>query len=290
MTLFERFDRHRRLYIGLLFFTYLFINNSINATSVWMEQNRNGKPAIELWEPFCWEYTSTLSILLIAPLIFYLYSLYPPRLTKIWQQLIKHLLGTLLFSVLHVGLMVWFRELIYSWQGGDYNFGPILREFLYEYRKDAWGYLFFYAMYYLYQFVYSRLKGEANLIESVEQSTTSQSKVPGHLLVRKLDKEFLVKVSDIEWMESSGNYVNLYSGGRIYPLRATLSATLERLEAAGFSRIHRSYGVNHQAIDNISYQPSGDGEITLKSGHKLNLSRRYKDQFKQQLEIKNDSA
>ncbi|WP_438864574.1 LytR/AlgR family response regulator transcription factor [Neptunicella sp.] len=280
--MFERFDKYRRWYMGMLIFAYLFINNSINATSVWMEQNRDGSPTIDLWEPFCWEYTSTLSIMLLLPLFLYLFSLWPPRLTKVWQQLLKHFLGTLLFSILHVSLMVWFREIIYAWQGGDYNFGPILREFVYEYRKDAWGYVFFYGMYNLYHFVYSRLKGEANLIESVEQSPAVQSKVPGHLLVRKLDKEFLVKVSDIEWMESAGNYVNLHSGGRIYPLRATLATTLERLESAGFSRIHRSYAVNHQAIDNISYQPSGDGEITLKNGHKLNLSRRYKDQFKQQ--------
>lgn len=280
--MFERFDKHRRWYMGMLIFAYLFINNSINATSVWMEQNRDGSPAIDLWEPFCWEYTSTLSIMLLLPLFLYLFSLWPPRLTKVWQQLLKHFLGTLLFSILHVSLMVWFREIIYAWQGGDYNFGPILREFVYEYRKDAWGYVFFYGMYNLYHFVYSRLKGEANLIDSVEQSPAVQSKVPGHLLVRKLDKEFLVKVSDIEWMESAGNYVNLHSGGRIYPLRATLATTLERLESAGFSRIHRSYAVNHQAIDNISYQPSGDGEISLKNGHKLNLSRRYKDQFKQQ--------
>ncbi|MDN4501551.1 LytTR family DNA-binding domain-containing protein [Alteromonadaceae bacterium BrNp21-10] len=283
MTLFERFDRHQKLYVSLLIFAYLFINNSINATSVWMEVNRDGQPSIELWEPFCWEYTSTLSVFLVLPLVFYLFSLWPPRLSNVWQQLLKHALGTLLYSVLHVSLMVWFRELIYSWQGGDYQFGPILREFLYEYRKDAWGYVFFYTMYNLYHFAYSRLKGEANLIESIQEtSTIAQPHAPEHLLVRKLDKEFLVKVSDIEWMESSGNYVNLHSNGRIYPLRATLASTIDKLQSAGFSRIHRSYAVNNHAIDNISYQASGDGEITLKNNHKLNLSRRYKDDFKQQ--------
>ena len=106
---------------------------------------------------------------------------------------------------------------------------------------------------------------------------------PKHFLVKKLDKEFLVKVEDIEWIESSGNYVNLHSNGRIYPLRSTLTKISERLACAHFSRVHRSFAVNHQAIDNISYQGSGDGEITLKGGKRLALSRRYKDEFKKAL-------
>jgi DNA-binding LytR/AlgR family response regulator len=98
--------------------------------------------------------------------------------------------------------------------------------------------------------------------------------------VRKLDKEFLVKVDDIDWLESSGNYVNLHSKGRIYPLRATLANTVDLLQHKGFSRIHRSLAINHHAIHSISYDPSGDGEILLNSGEKLNLSRRFKDEFR----------
>ncbi|GAB3029612.1 LytR/AlgR family response regulator transcription factor [Bowmanella dokdonensis] len=279
MSGFERFERHHRLYVFLIFLGYLLITNSINATSVWMEANRSGSPGIALWEPFVWEYTSTLSVILLLPGLIWLFKKNPPRMTRTGSLLLTHLLGTLVFSILHVAIMVWLREGIYLLAGGDYRFGPVFREFLYEYRKDAWGYLFFYALFYLYNFVYSRLKGEAQLIE--QQQDNGWQTAPEHLLVKKLDREFLVKVADIEWLESSGNYVNLHSGGRIYPLRATLSSLMERLGSAGFSRIHRSYAVNHHAIESISYQPSGDGDIRLKNGQTLNLSRRYKDEFKQ---------
>jgi DNA-binding LytR/AlgR family response regulator len=84
-------------------------------------------------------------------------------------------------------------------------------------------------------------------------------------------------------MESAGNYVNLYSDGRIYPLRSTLADLTLRLAEKGFSRTHRSYAVNYSAIDHISYQTSGDGEIHLKNGTVVALSRRYKDEFKQRL-------
>jgi DNA-binding LytR/AlgR family response regulator len=110
--------------------------------------------------------------------------------------------------------------------------------------------------------------------------TAARSHTPQHFLVKKLDREFLVAISDIEWLEACGNYVNLHSKGRIYPLRATLSQTMLQLEIQGFSRIHRSFAVNHRHIDNISYQPSGDGELVLKNGQQLALSRRFKDQFR----------
>jgi hypothetical protein len=280
-----RFDRQPVLYSYLLLALYFFINAAINASSVWMEHSRDGSSNLQLWEPIVWEYSSAISTLLLFPLLFWWFNRYPLQLCTIRRQLLAHLLGSLLFSVLHVGLMVALRELVYHWQGGNYNFGPLVREFFYEYRKDAWGYLSFLIGYQLVLFVYSRIKGEAHQLDSAEDSGTMPlAKAPEHFLVKKLDKEFLIRTDDIEWLEASGNYVNLHSKGRIYPLRATLSNTLLQLSSKGFSRIHRSLAVNHNAIDSISYDSSGDGDILLKNGRQLALSRRYKDAFRSALQ------
>jgi hypothetical protein len=280
-----RFDRQPVLYSYLLLALYFFINAAINASSVWMEHSRDGSSNLQLWEPIVWEYSSAISTLLLFPLLFWWFNRYPLQLCTIRRQLLAHLLGSLLFSVLHVGLMVALRELVYHWQGGNYNFGPLVREFFYEYRKDAWGYLSFLIGYQLVLFVYSRIKGEAHQLDSAEDSGTMPlAKAPEHFLVKKLDKEFLIRTDDIEWLEASGNYVNLHSKGRIYPLRATLSNTLLQLSSKGFSRIHRSLAVNHNAIDSISYDSSGDGDILLKNGRHLALSRRYKEAFRAALQ------
>lgn len=103
------------------------------------------------------------------------------------------------------------------------------------------------------------------------------------LLVKKLGKEFIIKVSDVEWLESSGNYVNLYINDRAYPLRATLGKLSEQLENRGFCRIHRSYAVRLDAIESITPLSSGDGEVKLLSGKVLNISRRYKEAFRKHL-------
>jgi hypothetical protein len=83
-----------------------------------------------------------------------------------------------------------------------------------------------------------------------EQSPTT------HFLVKKLHKEFLIKPSSIEWVESSGNYQNLHVQGQIYPIRCTHAALLEQL-GTGFFKINRCefrgrpathFGVNRPVI------------------------------------------
>lgn len=281
-TLFERFDKRPRRYLALMIFAYLFINNTINATSNWMEATRdNGIPEFMLWEPFSWEYTSALSTMILLPFLFLWFAAFTFSVQRFWRFVWLNVIASLVFSACHVGLMVSFRELIYLWMGGNYDFGEVGKEFLYEYRKDAWGYLFFMLLFYVYQFIYSRLKGEASLISEREQ--VAQDPAPNHLLVKKLDREFLVNVVNIEWLEAAGNYVNLHADGRIYPLRSTLSGLLPRIEEKGFVQVHRSQGVNLNHIDSISSLPSGDGEILLKSGKTLSLSRRYKEAFKKKV-------
>lgn len=73
--------------------------------------------------------------------------------------------------------------------------------------------------------------------------------------------------------------MSLFIDGLVYPLRATLSKLSEQLEPQGFCRIHRSHAVQLDAISSITPIQSGDSEITMQSGKKLNLSRCYKEQF-----------
>src|SRR5690606_18906906 len=135
-SVFERFDQRPGLYSYLLLTLYFLINAAINASSVWMEHSRNPANSLSVWEPIVWEYSSAISTLLLCPLLFFWFNRYPLQLTNVKRQLLAHLCGSLLFSLLHVATMVALRELIYYWQAGNYNFGPLLREFFYEYRKD----------------------------------------------------------------------------------------------------------------------------------------------------------
>ena len=274
------FLRYSGQYGAILLMVYILINNTINATSDIMEAQRDGVLPFQLWEPFVWEYSSALSTLILVPGVIYLLKYQPFNFQAITRSLCLYFFASIVFSVLHVAIMVALRKLVYWSQASSYDFGLLWYEFLYEYRKDVWGFLFLIMAIKGYQYLIGQLKGEAHVLQQTEESVKPQFE---RLLVRKLGKEFIIKVNDIEWLESAGNYVNLHIGGRIYPLRATLTKLSEQLEPQGFCRIHRSHAVRLDAISSITPIQSGDSEVTLISGKKLNLSRRYKEQFKGQL-------
>lgn len=99
---------------------------------------------------------------------------------------------------------------------------------------------------------------------------------PDRMLVRSGSKAFFVKVADLEWLEASGNYVRLHTPAR--DPRALVRETLAHLAAwlpPNFLRVHRSAIVNLDAVAEVRTLPSGDGEILLKSGVRVGLSRRY---------------
>ena len=100
---------------------------------------------------------------------------------------------------------------------------------------------------------------------------------PERFLVRKLGKEFLVAAADVEWLQASGNYVNLHVRGRDYPLRTTMAAIEAQLDPARFVRVHRSYIVNLDCVEQIEPLDTGDARITMRDGAAIPCSRPYRD-------------
>lgn len=288
MTLTAQLRQHPVACAYLALTLFLLINATVNASSVWVDLQRTAVADTARWEPFLWEYSSAVSTLLWCPLLFWWFSRYPLRLTQISRQILLHLCASLLFALLHITTMIVLRQLFYRLAGGQYGFEPLTADFLYEYRKDAWAYVFLLCCLQIARFVHSRLSGEAHKLDEAETNnlpvatTDSINTAPKYFLIKKLDKEFLLATAGIEWLEANGNYVNLHSKGRIYPLRATLSATLQQLQPLGFCRVHRSLAVNIHNVVSVQYQSSGDGEISLQSAQTITLSRRYKDEFKRQ--------
>jgi hypothetical protein len=246
-----------------------------------MEANRSGEPNFQLWEPFVWQWSSALGGIVLLPGCVWLLNKHPFNWSKIKSSLSIYFVCSILFSIAHISVMVAIRKFVYWTQSLNYNFGNIPIEFIYEFRKDLWSFIFILMFIKGYGFIISRLQGEANPIAVGEEENITQRF--DRLLVKKLGKEFIVKVEDIEWLESSGNYVNLHVKERIYPIRSTLTQLISQIEEQGFCRIHRSHAINLNNIESITPLSSGDSEVKLDNGKFLNLSRRYKDAFKSQL-------
>ncbi|GAA5442228.1 hypothetical protein Misp06_00401 [Microbulbifer sp. NBRC 101763] len=247
-------------------------------------EHHGGESGFKPWEFLVWEGTSILVIAMLLPLLLAWDRRFPLQKGKIRRNLLIHLLFTLPWSLLHVVGMVVLRTGIYRLEGGSYDFGNWPVEFFYEYLKDFRTYGFLLGSVYLYRFLLLRLQGEVCMLEQPDDGeSVDLIERPERLLVKKLGKEFLVNVRDIEWVEAAGNYVNLHLENRIYPLRGTMAKLQERLDPDSFVRVHRSYIVRLDSIAEIETLDSGDARIRLSNGQQVPVSRRYRDRLRAQL-------
>lgn len=280
------FLRHQRSWgIGLLI-GWFTINTIILATNKVMEFQRMGK-SIPLWEPFAWEISSSVMILLLIPIAVFINDRWLAQF-DLKARLGLHLLASLPFSIIHVTGMVWLRYACYHLLNTQYDFGDIATEFLYEYRKDLQTYFTLLLVIFGYRLLVYRLQGEASYLaagdEHEEEENKTSAPLPERLLIKKLDREFLIEINKIEWIEASGNYANLYLKNSVYPMRITMDK-LEQALPENFIRIHRSNIVNLEHIDNIQLLDTGDYQIRLHSQKMLTLSRRYREKFKRKLSL-----
>lgn len=92
-------------------------------------------------------------------------------------------------------------------------------------------------------------------------------------LVRDGEKEILLSVEKIDWVEAAEYYCCLHAGGRSYMVRESISDLSERMDPKRFVRIHRSAVVNLDRIAEIYREGAAQGSLRLTGGHILKMSR-----------------
>lgn len=277
----EHYLAHRRIWEVAGVIVLLSIGFVTTLNIEFLDITRYGV-ASEFWEVAVWEASSHAALGAIIPLLLWFDTRFPIRTDTLLRSAVAHLLFSLPWSLAHVSLMYGARVAIYLAVDDRYHWADWWSQFGYEYLKDVQSYFAFLAIIYLYRFVLRRLQGEAGyLTESKEANDPSA--VVDRFLIKKLGREFLVRVEDIDWIEASGNYVNLHVGGRVYPLRETMTGITERLHSQGFQRVHRSAVVNLERVAEIVTYDSGDGEARLSTDAVVPISRRYKMQLRERL-------
>ena len=276
-SLFERYQPNRRFFEVGFWLVFMGIQAAINSSVIAMDIERVHLD-FAAWEPATWEWSSHVVVLMLVPAVIAFERVFPLYLGSLRRNVPWHFLGSLVFSVAHVTAMVAIRHLVYRWHGQHYDFGNWPHELYYEYLKDWRSYLSILMIVSGYRLLILRLQGEARLLDAPDDQTipTESIQRPERFLVRKLGKEFLVSASDIEFVQASGNYVNLHVRGRDYPLRATMAGIEPRLDPARFVRVHRGYIVNLDNVSEIEPLETGDARLTLKDGTKVPCSRRYR--------------
>jgi len=127
-------------------------------------------------------------------------------------------------------------------------------------------------------------------LERIELKTGGKEEIAGFLneirkdkkyteriLVNSNGKYFFVFAEDVIYFEAEEKYVILHTLKAKHLIRETMGNMEEKLNPDKFARIHRSFIVNVNQIQEMQPWSHGDYVVLLKNGVKLNMSRRYKE-------------
>lgn len=280
MTL-QTWQTHRRTIEVTLWTAFLTFQAAANSL-VGNIENQRSELGFAAWEPWVWELSSALLLLALVPFILAVDRRFPLQRPQLLRHLLIHLGFSIPYSLIHIFGMVALRELAYSALGSAYHFGNWPLGLLYEYLKDIRAYAGFIALIYLYRFLLRRWQGEALFLAQGREESAPEP-ITDRLLVKKLGREFLIRIGDIDWIESAGNYVTLHVGERLYPLRDTMASIEAKLTGQGFIRVHRSAILNLDRVREIEPLDSGDARAYVINGDQVPVSRRYRQALKERL-------
>lgn len=274
---YSRYQRWRRLVEPVFWVLFFCAQAALNSITAGLDHTRLAL-ATAPWETALWEWSSNLVLLALMPFVVAMHRRYTLRLKQFRPHFLVHVAATVVYCLVHVVAMVAIRKLGYQLNGAHYDFGHWPTELIYEYLKDFRSYAGVLLVLTCYELLLTRMQGEANLLSAPDVGKPEGSiERPERFLVKKLGKEFLLPANEVEYLQAMGNYVNLHVRGKDYPLRSTMTEIEARFDPTKFVRVHRSYIVNLDAIEQIEPLDSGDARARLKTGAEVPISRRYRD-------------
>lgn len=256
---------------------------AICTMNVFTELSDYGRGGVHLqwWEPVLWESSSAALLWLLIPAVAWLYRRVPIT-ARTWRWAIPvHLAGSVVFSMVHVGGMVALRKLGYALMGQHYRFAPWVSDWIYEYRKDVMAYVLIVAGLQAFHIYRMWLEGRATQPAPTPTPTPAPPDPVQRLVVKKLNREFILNAADVDRIDADGNYVTIHAQGQTWPLRESLASLERKLDPRHFARVHRAHIVNIDRIREIQPWDSGDYRIVLTDGSCVNFSRRYRGRLPQ---------
>ena len=103
--------------------------------------------------------------------------------------------------------------------------------------------------------------------------------VVSRILVKVGEKEILLSIEDIDWVEAADYYCCLHANGHRYMIRESIGELSNKLDPKLFIRIHRSSIVNLSRIREVYREGSLDGSVVLANGQMVKMSKSGKEKL-----------
>src|SRR5690606_15123693 len=105
------------------------------------------------------------------------------------------------------------------------------------------------------------------------------------VFVKDGERCWFVKLADVKLFESDGNYIKVYFENNKPMIHKSLNALDERLDEKSFFRASRKHIINLSWVDSIEPWFNGGLVVILKSGERIEVSRRQASRFKDMMSL-----
>ncbi len=119
----------------------------------------------------------------------------------------------------------------------------------------------------------------------VEKSDTKQLGLQDQVFVKDGDKCWFVKLENVRYFESDGNYIKVFFDNVRPMIHKSLNALDEKLSDRDFFRASRKHIINLSWVEDIETWFYGGLMVKLKGGDKLEVSRRQAAKFKERMSL-----
>jgi DNA-binding LytR/AlgR family response regulator len=125
--------------------------------------------------------------------------------------------------------------------------------------------------------------GESKTVSSASRSVVSRHYFD-RVAVRLQNKLILVRLSEVFWIQSRGNFLRLHLRETHYDCRMTMKDLLKHLDPDCFLRVHRNAIVNLDYVVEFDLPPYGNAFVELRDGKMLAISRTGRMTLRQRLQ------
>jgi len=134
-----------------------------------------------------------------------------------------------------------------------------------------------------------RLKESIDKLISVEpKPQVTETKLLGlqdQVFVKDGDKCWFVKLENVRYFESDGNYIKVFFDSVKPMIHKSLNALDEKLNDRDFFRASRKHIINLSWVEDIETWFNGGLMVKLRGGDKLEVSRRQAAKFKERMSL-----
>lgn len=110
-------------------------------------------------------------------------------------------------------------------------------------------------------------------IESLEKYNENNSECIERIVVKNGQKIIIIPVDDVDYIEAQDDYVMIYTSKGKFLKQKTMKYFDEHLDANNFMRVHRSYIVKINSIQQIELFEKESYKIILKDGKNIPVSK-----------------